>query len=149
MLSTNKKRIAIIALIALTVTFVVNFPHFLNSISEQRPPMPPMPFGGNPGARKGPPLHGSDFICFQMIWYFVYSFALLLITTWETGFPLKPYPKRRFLHIVILIILLTAVFYTRENLIIRQLMDTHFMAMRKKFDAILMVRYLFVMVLSP
>lgn len=147
MIAINKKRIAIIALFALIVAFVVNFPHFLNSISEQRPPMPPMPFKPGPH-RGGEPFMGANFVAFQMIWYFAFSFILLLFSSGSSGLPDARFRKREIFMMLLKIILLTTFFYVCENLILRHLIDANFATMRKKFDAILMGRYLFVLILS-
>lgn len=140
----DKKRLLAISIAAFIITLVVNFPHLFNLISSEQIPLGAPPRGML--MKVGPP--PVDFTVFQVIWYFVLSFCLLLSTSQENQKKNTEDNSREFLFSFLKILILVSLFFVIETLILRQFIDSNSFRMRRNFDAILFSRYLFVIIFS-
>lgn len=144
----DKKKLIILAIGALIISLLVNFPHLINLIYPGRPPMMP----------EMPPMHGPrlhlrltslEFMFFQFLWYYITSFILLYIIgnscISEREWKIR---HQQTLIMIAKVVIVVVVAFVAENIIIKQLMDHFEFRFRPKFDAILFSRYLFMIVIS-
>ena len=150
----DNKRLMFIALGALIITLVVNFPNIIDVFTSDTDKFSHFNKfeGGPPPFRRqaGPipddfnlpdqPLWTKEaFQVFQFLWYFMLGFALLVNTT-KTEVNHEKHPQL----ITCLKVLATVTFlYLGESLIIRQLAHHRMIGFRHGIDAVLLGRYLF------
>lgn len=141
----DKKKLTILAIGALIISLIVNFPHLLNHIYSS-PPIMPNTAGAHRMVR--PKLTSLEFMSFQFLWYYGVSFILLFIAGSSHFVKIG---RKAFSEALIMLaktIFVVIIAFVIENFILRQLM-THFdFRFRPKFDAILFSRYLFMVVIS-
>ncbi|MDO5569842.1 MAG: histidine kinase [Bacteroidales bacterium] len=142
----DKKKFIVISIAALIVTILVNFPNIFNSF-----------YTGDDFMKNGMhefekfkkphPEFKFDFQIFQFLWYYIFSFILLIITSNKKYFKTKNSSSDffvPFVHIIIIVV----IFYVLESMIFKYFFGPHDFPFKRRFDAILFSRYLFVVVVS-
>lgn len=143
----DKKKLITFAVGALIISTIVNFPHLINMFySPVNPVAPKYPFMPPPGSR--PRLSGSEFAAFQFLWYYVFSFILLFITSSQSDSRKGKLGVQEILIMISKVIIVVSIGYFVENILIRKLINHFEFHIRHRFDAILFWRYLFMVVIS-
>lgn len=145
----DKKKFTVLAIGALIISIIVNFPHLVNIIYSSPPPVMKGPPHFMMGHRPSfPRFTETEFLAFQFVWYYVVSFILLFITGDQRRLGKDRKGQQEILIMVSKVIIVVVIAFALEVTILRQLMSHFEFRFRPKFDAILFSRYLFMVVIS-